>query len=288
MQDSILKVENLSFSFEVTGISKVKRKKLGLQSKTREGSLASISRLTTEKKAFFIENLNFDLKKNDFFIIIGPNGSGKTTLLQLCIGNLASESGEIILKGRNLKYYNRIEKSKILAYLPQKIPLDLHIKVLDYVVMGRYAHKALFEDYNENDYEVARLYIKKLNLERFVSRDFATLSGGEQRRVMLASALAAEAQILVLDEPDAFLDIGYRKEFFQLLKRINLIENKTIFLASHDLSISFQYADRVCGLKNGQILFVESKENITSKMLSSLFNTDVDIIRYNDREIIAY
>lgn len=246
----------------------------------------NFSYIKDEKELF--KNFSLKIEERDFISIIGPNGSGKTTIFKLIIKELSPLSGQIFLKSKEIKHWKRKEIAKIISYLPQKIPVNLNYNVLDYVVMGRYPYKEIFEDYNHQDYDIAESYLKMLDIGDIKDRSFSNLSGGEQRRVMLAQALTSQSQILLLDEPDSFLDIGHKKEFYEILSFLNKDERKTIITISHDLQLAFSYSKKICGIKNGKISFIENQNNISEKLLSDLYGTDLFIYKDKDRIAVVY
>lgn len=239
-----------------------------------------------EKKLF--ENFNLSIKEKDFLSIIGPNGSGKTTIFKLIIKEYMPDEGLIYLKSKELKNWKRKEVAKFVSYLPQKIPLDINFNVIDYVVMGRYPYKEIFEDYNSKDYEIALDYLEKLDIKGIKDKNFSNLSGGEQRRVMLAQALVSESNVLLLDEPDSFLDIAHKKEFYEILEFLNKEEGKTIVVISHDLQLAFSYSKRICGIKDGKLWFIDEIENIDDNLISELFNTKIKTYRFDGKTGLLY
>ncbi len=240
------------------------------------------------ESGILLDHLSLRIENNDFISIVGPNGSGKTTVLKLIIKEFNPVSGNIYLKNKDLKNWKRKEIAKEISYLPQKIPSDINFNVLDYVVMGRYPYKEIFEDYNSKDYEIALNYIEKLEISNIKDKNFSNLSGGEQRIVMLAQALTSESEILLLDEPDSYLDIGHKKEFYEILKFLNQHEFKTIVAISHDLQLAFSYSKKICGIKNGKISFIENTFEITDKQITDLFSSKINIYRKDGKTAIIY
>lgn len=228
------------------------------------------------------------IEENEFISVVGPNGSGKTTIMKLLIKEFLPDSGSIYLKSKDLKHWKRKDLAKEISYLPQKIPSEINFNVLDYVVMGRYPYKELLEDYNCEDYNIALNYLKKLEIIDIKNKNFSFLSGGEQRIVMLAQALTSESSILLLDEPDSFLDIAHKKEFYEILKYLNEKENKTIITISHDLQLAFSYSKKICGIKNGMLIFIEETKNISDTMISKLFGTKINLYKNGDKISILY
>lgn len=240
------------------------------------------------EERFLFKNFNLSMEEKDFLSIIGPNGSGKTTIFKLITKEFSPNEGLIYLKGKELKNWKRKEIAKLVSYLPQKIPLDINFKVIDYVVMGRYPYKVVFEDYSGKDYDIALSYLEKLDIKNIKDKNFSNLSGGEQRRVMLAQALVSESSILLLDEPDSFLDISHKKEFYEILSYLNKEEGKTIVVISHDLQLAFSYSKKICGMKEGNLCFLEQKENLNDEKISQLFNTKIKTYKIDEKIGLLY
>ncbi|MEF2630460.1 ABC transporter ATP-binding protein, partial [Megamonas funiformis] len=147
-------------------------------------------------------------------------------------------------------------------------------KVLDVVLMGRSPHKKILERDNEIDYKIARNALEKVGLKDFVERNFTTLSGGEQQRVILARALTQETESLILDEPTNHLDIKYQLQIMDIVKSLNL----TVIAAIHDLNIAAMYCDRLVALKDGQIVGAgKPKDLLTEKFIKDLYEVDTKI-----------
>jgi ABC-type Mn2+/Zn2+ transport system ATPase subunit len=153
--------------------------------------------------------------------ILGPNGSGKTTLLRLLAGMLRPESGTVTLNGRDLASLARPALARSIAVVPQETHLAFDYSVLEIALMGRYPHLGTFELEGPRDLAIAREALAATGTLALERRSFATLSGGEKQRVVIASALAQQAEILLLDEPTASLDLGYQFDVAALLARLN-------------------------------------------------------------------
>ena len=190
-----------------------------------------------------------------------------------------------LLKGNNMKIVkdiNLLNKVVIVDGHPGcgKTMLSPIISSLERVEKLSYCY--------ELEYYCALNYLKKLEIDCLKDKNFTNLSGGEQRIVMLAQALTSESKILLLDEPDSFLDIAHKKEFYEILKYLNESEGKTIITISHDLQLAFSYSKNICGIKNGQIKFINSINEISDKMISELFSTEINIYREKGKTAVIY
>lgn len=221
-----------------------------------------------------LKGINIDVKNKEFLGIIGPNGSGKSTFLKCIYRILKPSEGKILFNGKNIDELSFRQTALDLAVVAQHNFYNFDFKVLDVVLMGRSPHKKILERDNEIDYKIARNTLEKVGLKDFVERNFTTLSGGEQQRVILARALTQETECLVLDEPTNHLDIKYQLQIMDIVKSLNL----TVIAAIHDLNIAAMYCDRLVALKDGQIVGAgKPKDLLTEKFIKDLYEVDTKI-----------
>ena len=171
--------------------------------------------------------------------ILGPNGSGKTTLLKIFSGILRG-IGEVRLKNKNIEKYNRPELSRLFAVVQQEPRVNFPYSAAEIVLMGRATYHSPLALETPHDLEVARTSMDLTDSLNFANRYLHELSGGEKQRVMIARALAQEPEILLLDEPSAFLDLKHQIQIFELLLR-------------HDLNVAALFFPRLVMLCNGRI-----------------------------------
>ena len=145
--------------------------------------------------------------------------------------------------------------------------------------MGRSPHKKILERDNLKDFLIARQALKKVGLEDFEERNFSTLSGGEQQRVILARALTQQTECLVLDEPTNHLDIKYQLQIMDIVKSLGL----TVIAAIHDLNIAAMYCDRLVAIEDGQVVGVGTpQELLTEKFIYDMYGVESQINREVD------
>lgn len=192
-----------------------------------------------------LHDISFDVPAGDFLSLLGPNGSGKTTLLRLLDRILLPQRGTIALKGRTLQQYSRKEIARLVAYVPQDTLWVFPFTVLEVVLMGRspYVGRSGFE--SQLDLDVALEMMRLTDIEHIAEKPITALSGGERQRVLIARALSQQPQILLLDEPNAHLDISHQLEIFQILREQNAQHNLTIVSVSHDLNLAAAFSKRV-------------------------------------------
>jgi iron complex transport system ATP-binding protein len=194
--------------------------------------------------------VSFSLRAGEVLAIIGPNGSGKSTLLRLAAGVLAPHSGRVCLAGRDMAATDRREIARTLGYLPQNIPYAFDYAVEEVVSMGRFPHLEGLGFLTAADHRVVDESLRKTETLPFRGRSLSRLSGGERQRVFLASVLAQEPRVLLLDEPTASLDIHHQAQFFRLLRRL-AGEGIAVAVVTHDLNVASFYCTRLLLMRNG-------------------------------------
>ncbi|WP_392485985.1 metal ABC transporter ATP-binding protein [Haloimpatiens sp. FM7315] len=191
-----------------------------------------------------LEHINLLVKKGDFLAILGPNGGGKSTLLKSILGFIKPKEGSIKVCGKNFN-----NSSIDLGYVPQFSKFDKHfpITVIEVVLCGRInKSRKIFRRYSKKEYDNAENILNKLHIGEFKNRQIGMLSGGQMQRVLIARALIANPEILLLDEPTASLDVDSKKQIYSLLKELN--KEKTIIMVSHDINYVYDYANSIACL----------------------------------------
>ncbi len=208
-------------------------------------------------------DLNFSIPKGKLVGILGPNGAGKSTLLKALLGIIKPLSGRIEFLGEP---YKKARKS--VAYVPQRsaVDWDFPITVFDVVLMGRYGKTGLFKRVKKSDKEAVERTLEMVGLESFANRQIGELSGGQQQRVFIARALLQEAEIYLMDEPFAGVDIATEKVIVSIFDELRS-KGKTLFVVHHDLNSVDQYFDWVILLNTSLIACGPVEEVFNREML---------------------
>ena len=218
--------------------------------------------------------------------LLGPNGSGKTTLLRLLAGTLAPARGQVTIGDPAIGdlaigTLSRREMARRIAVVPQETHSTFDFSVLEIVLMGRYPHLGAFELEGADDVAIAREALAATGTAALESRRFATLSGGEKQRVVIASALAQSSSILLLDEPTASLDLGYQFDIAGLLSRINRERAVTMVVSTHDLNLAATLCTELVLLKSGRVLAHGATERVlNADNVRALYGVDADVARH--------
>lgn len=183
--------------------------------------------------------------------LLGANGAGKSTLLK-CLARLAApDRGRIEVAGKAIDAYSRRAYARHVAYVPQHIPDDVALSVVDLVQLGRTPH--LSGALRETDRDMVIAALERVNMVHHAFSEVSNLSGGERQRVAIARALVQEPQILLLDEPTSALDLKYQMETMALIRALATETEMTIIIAVHDLSLAARYCSRLVLLAEGGI-----------------------------------
>ena len=210
--------------------------------------------------------------------VLGPNGSGKTTLLRLLSGTRRPTSGVIRFDDRPLADYTRRALARRVAVVPQETQLAFDYSVMEMVLMGRHPHLGVFEVEGPADVAVARDALAATGAAHLEDRDFATLSGGEKQRVVIAAALAQATDVLLLDEPTSSLDLGAQLEIAQLLAELNRTRGVTIVVSTHDLHLAAGICRDLVLLREGRIVADGPIADVlTSAHLRALYGVEADV-----------
>ncbi len=207
-----------------------------------------------------LHDISLAIQDKEFVGIIGPNGSGKSTFLKCLYRVLQPSGGKIYFDGSELSSLSHRDTALKMAVVAQHSTVNFDFSVLEMVLMGRSPYKGLLDRDKIDDYEIARYALEQVGLSDFESRNFNTLSGGEQQRVILARALAQRTECLVLDEPTNHLDIKYQLELMTIVKRLDA----TVVSAIHDLNLAAIYCDRIIALKDGHIVCSGTPQDVLS------------------------
>jgi zinc transport system ATP-binding protein len=221
-----------------------------------------------------LEHVDLIIGSREFACVVGPNGGGKTTLLKLALGLLKPDTGSVRLFGKSPAG----ARSRV-GYMPQYVQLDpkFPVSVMDVVLMGRLGNGHAFGPYRRQDRAAARKALREAGLLRVAGKPFAELSGGQQRRLFIARAIAGEPELLLLDEPTANLDPKVEHELYQVLHELN--QRMAVVVVSHDMTFVSQFVERVICVKRG--VHIHPTSEISDGTFSEVFGSEVRIVRHD-------
>lgn len=216
--------------------------------------------------------------------IIGPNGSGKSTLLKIAAGLLSPGAGTVELNGAPLARMRRIDIARQLGFLPQECPALFDYTVEQVAAMGRHAHGGVLELTAPGDREAVARALDDVDLATLRHRPLSQLSGGERRRAWIASALAQEPGLLLLDEPTQSLDLHQAAAVMEVLVR-KAAEGMRVVAVLHDLNLAALFCDRLVLLQDGNIAADGlPAEILTENRLWAAYGDKIEVFRHPETQ----
>jgi len=228
-----------------------------------------------------LADVAFTLKRGEVVGIGGRNGAGKSTLARVLAGLLGDFRGAVDFLGRPLRAWSGVDLARRIGYVAQQAEIPFPYRAGEVVLMGRLPHQPIGFFDSADDLRVARESLDSVGASVLADRPFADLSGGERQLVILASALAQQPEVLILDEPTAFLDLNHRLRFARLLRSLRDRRGLTVLLVTHDVELAAGFCDRLLLLKAGRLAFDLRREEpgrlpLTSEVIGSVFDLSPD------------
>ncbi|WP_341775146.1 betaine/proline/choline family ABC transporter ATP-binding protein [Staphylococcus hyicus] len=209
------------------------------------------------KKA--VDNMTIDIQQGEFVAFIGTSGSGKTTALRMINRMIEATEGQIMINGKDVRQMNPVQLRRSIGYVIQQIGLMPHMTVRENIVL---VPKLLKWSQEKKD-EKARELIKLVDLpEEYLDRYPSELSGGQQQRIGVVRALAAEQDIILMDEPFGALDPITRDTLQDLVKKLQQQLGKTFIFVTHDMDEAIKLADKICIMSHGKVIQFDTPDNI--------------------------
>lgn len=248
--------------------------------------------LTVEQCCFHYEDDEFSLNEvtvrargGAMLGIVGPNGSGKSTLLRLMAGIIQPTGGRVEVSGRDISNYPRRELARKVAFLPQNPESSFQFKVREVVAQGRFPYQGAFGMLSDADQRVVSEVLQETECEQLADRYFSTLSGGEKQRVLVASILAQEPDVMLLDEPGSALDIHHKSHTSDLLWSLSR-RGIAVVIVTHDLNMACQFCDELVLLSDGQLACSGSPEEVMDEnLIADTYGTPVRIVTHPVTEL---
>lgn len=213
--------------------------------------------------------------------VVGPNGAGKSTLFNALAGVLSPTSGEVRIHGHAPAQY------LCLAYVPQSSQLDWNFpaSVGDVVLMGRVGLMGLFRFPARQDHKIVEESLQRVGLSQLANRQIGELSGGQKQRMLIARALAQEADLLLLDEPLAGLDIPSQDQILRILDEIKQ-QGITVLFATHDLELAGEHFDRILLLNRKLIAYGAGDEVLTAQNLALAYGGHMQMVETKEGKLM--
>jgi iron complex transport system ATP-binding protein len=225
-----------------------------------------------------LRGVDLEVRAGEVVGLLGPNGAGKSTFLRATTRLVPLAGGEIEVEGTRMDRVRRRDLARAVAVVQQLPEAPGSLLVEELVLLGRNPHLGLLARESPRDYAVAADAMRRAGCEEFAHRTLDTLSGGQRRRAFLARALAQEPRLLLLDEPNANLDVQAQAEAFELLRSLAR-DGVGVLVAVHDLTLAAAYCDRVAMLVDGRVIASGApSEVVTSEVVARVYGDRVMVI----------
>lgn len=234
-----------------------------------------------------LHGVDFEIPKGKITSFIGPNGAGKSTVMNLISRLILRDTGDILFKGKDIKDYKSSDLAKKIAILTQSNNINMKLTVRELVSFGRFPYSAA--RLTEEDIKMVNKAINYMELEQMSDDYIDELSGGQRQRALIAMIIAQDTEYVLLDEPTNNLDIYHSSNMMKIVRKLCYDLNKTVIMVLHDINYASFYSDYICAFYEGKIeLFSTTKDVITKDVLSKIYNTNLDIVDYNDKNLCIY
>ncbi len=234
-------------------------------------------RYTYTQTEWQLHDISLQVNAGEIIGVIGPNGAGKSTLLRIAAGILKSDAGSIKLLDKPIHKLERRYIARILGYLPQNVTSLFDYRVEEVVAMGRYAHARGLGFLDPKDVTITKRCLEQTQTMEFRDRSLWHLSGGERQRVLLASVLAQEPKVLLLDEPTAGLDLHHQVRFFELLAQ-QVRQGLSVVVVTHDLNLASLFCDRLVLMQAGKVIHQgTANQVIRESVLGTVYPDNIHI-----------
>ncbi|HDT15127.1 MAG TPA: ABC transporter ATP-binding protein, partial [Firmicutes bacterium] len=206
----------------------------------------------SQKKEFELDVPFLNFREGEITSLIGPNGSGKTTLLKIITGIIERFEGTVRIKGKDIRGYGSKDRGRLIAYIPQAGADIFDFSVEEIVSMGRRPYMSFGAGAGKEGIKKINAALESFGLSDKKHRKMSELSGGERKAVYICRAIVQEAEILVMDEATAFLDIHHTADTLKSIKKLAK-EGKTVITVSHDINLCSEISDEIVLMKNGKV-----------------------------------
>jgi iron complex transport system ATP-binding protein len=225
-----------------------------------------------------LKDISFKVEKEQILGILGPNGAGKSTIIKI-LGGILNYEGTVRIVDKELRDFKRKELSRTVAVVPQNFEPGFDFKVKELVMMGRIPYLKMFESLSFKD-KIVEETMKLTDVLEIKEKSIREVSGGERQRVIIAMALAQDPKILLLDEPNANLDLKYQISIFGLLKNLVKTKHIGILVAMHDVNLAVKYCNKIILLSKGEIVQSDLPENvITEENIKRVYDIEASVIK---------
>jgi iron complex transport system ATP-binding protein len=232
-----------------------------------------------------LDGLSLSYESPNVLCILGSNGMGKSTLLQCLIGEFKPSGGSVEVDGRPVGSYSARDLARKVAYIPQTHTPSFAYPVIDIVTMGRTSRMGYLSNPSDEDVDFAQQQLDYLGIGHLRDKPYTDISGGERQLVMIASALAQEPELLILDEPTAHLDFGNQYKFIQLVSKLRS-KGMGVLMTTHFPDHALMLRCTTAILQNGRIDRIgPALQMVQSRPMTELYDIEVNVRQIESRTV---
>ncbi len=233
--------------------------------------------------AVLVDGVDLDGRRGELIALCGPNGAGKSTLLRILAGDIQPRPGKVVVDGLDTASATHAELARARAVMRQGGRSDIPFTAGAVVEMGRYPHRSDPDASREADINAIRAAMERTETDHLAGRIYATLSGGEQTRVVMARILAQEAPVVLLDEPTTALDVAHQERVLAEVRRM-ADEGSCVIAVLHDLNAASYYADRVVMMAEAHVASMGTpREVLRAELLHSVYGQEMTVVEHPTR-----
>ena len=232
-----------------------------------------------------LKNISLEVGDGTLVNVLGPNGTGKSTLFRCILGLYTSYHGSIIVNGKDISKLNIRERAREMAFIPQSHKPVYDYDVVDVVLMSSGAGSGAFFSPKKAHVDRALDALERVGIGHLAHRPYTRISGGEQQLVLIARALAQNANTIIMDEPTSALDYGNTVRVLSCVRQLST-EGLTVIQSTHQPDQAFLYADKTLVLFEGEVLAYGSpKDAITAELISKIYGVEVEVNSLHDDRV---
>lgn len=245
--------------------------------------------VATYDKELIVNDISFEMKKNEFIALLGLNGTGKTTLLKVLCGLLKAKSGRCIIEGKDIYQYNEKQRARHISYMPQRHSIVYDTRAIDIVLMGITPYIGVFSYPTKEDRQIAYGVLERMGIEELADANFLQLSEGQKQLIIIARSLMQDSEIMLFDEPNSALDFNNSHMVLSKIRQVVKNEKKAGLITMHDPNMALSYCDKIIIMKDNKKFADFYTADVDHEFLRKIFKEvygKIDILEYKGKYLI--
>ncbi len=234
--------------------------------------IINTEKLTIGYRQAICKDINLSAYGGENICLIGKNGSGKSTFLKTIAGIINKIEGNILIQNQNILKLGGTNRAKLVCFVPSRLAYFSNIKIIELIMMGRAPYTNIFDKQSKEDIEKISEAIELFELQNLTNKYLYQVSDGERQKAMICKAFVQDTQLILMDEPSAFLDYPSKVSLMDNLNKLCKINKKTIIYSTHDLELGLKNADKIWICDDGKIIAYEKEKFKHNDILKSVFH----------------